>query len=98
MLRESLEDWRTRCEELTAENRELAARPDMTTFMQVLHDQQRVIDTLAQGSSDMSQQILVAIKTGADLVVEHDKRANANMDRLANLIAEREQRFRQTDR
>jgi hypothetical protein len=60
-------------------------------------NEQNVIDTLAAGSSDTSQHILEAIKSATDLVVEHDRRANLNIDRLASLIADREQRFRQSD-
>jgi hypothetical protein len=83
--------------ELTERIGELAARPDMEMVMEMLRRQQNVIDTLAAGSSDTSQHILEAIKSATDLVVEHDRRANLNIDRLARLLTEREMRFRQTD-
>lgn len=90
-------DQHHKIEELTERIGELAARPDMEMVMDMLRRQQDVIDTLARGSSDTSQHILEAIKSATDLVVEHDRRANLNIDRLASLIADREQRFRRTD-
>lgn len=90
-------DQHQKIEDLTERIGELAARPDMEMVMDMLRRQQDVIDTLARGSSDTSQHILEAIKSATDLVVEHDRRANLNIDRLASLIADREQRFRRTD-
>jgi uncharacterized membrane-anchored protein YhcB (DUF1043 family) len=90
-------DQHQKIEELTERVGELAARPDMEMVMDMLRRQQDVIDTLARGSSDTSQHILEAIKSATDLVVEHDRRANMNIDRLAQLIADREERFRRTD-
>jgi hypothetical protein len=90
-------DQHKKISELTERIGELAARPDMEMVMEMLRRQQNVIDTLAAGSSDTSQHILEAIKSATDLVVEHDRRANLNIDRLARLLTEREMRFRQTD-